>query len=870
MKRLTQLTLCALLMVLCLFFSAYSSGRAQPLPAQHLSGDAARQLLAGEGILPQIPLAGPDELVVEPAPGRSFLEPQPAHASDAAPGDNFGASVALAGDTLVAGAPSTTVGPNDFQGAAYVFDRADDGSWTQGQKLVAGDGAAHDHFGVSVALDGQTIIVGADGSDVDARPDQGAVFVFALDGATWSERQKLTAGDGAANDHFGVSVALDGDTVAVGADSADIGSHANQGAAYTFARGVATWVEQQKVTAGDGAALDYFGGSIALDGDALVIGSALADIGPSADQGAVYAFAFDGATWNQQQKLTAGDGAESDGFGGSVALDAGVAVAGACGVDLPLYNNHGAAYVFTRRGGSWNEQQRLLLNFPEVGGCLGAAVALEGDTIVAGARGVIIGVNDDQGAAYVFTRNDSVWSEQQKLLARDGGAGDSFGRAVALDGSAVVVGAPEADAGANEGAGRIYIAERGPIPWPARGLVAADDGGAGDNLGYSAALSGDTAIVGAYGADVGAHAGQGAAYIFTREGAGWVERQKLTAGDGAAGDSFGISVALHGNAAIIGAYLADIGAHGDQGAAYVFSLEGSNWNEQQKLTALDGAAGDNFGVSVALDGDTAAVGAYAADVGADNDQGAAYLFTRGGTSWSQGQKLVAADGAARDFFGVSAALSGGTAAVGANWADVGANGNQGAVYLFTREGGVWSDGEKLVAGDGAAADYLGYALDLDGGTLVAGAFGADIDGKTVQGAAYVFALEGGSWSEAQKLTAGDGAAGDYFGLSVALSGQTIIVGAHLADIGVSGDQGAAYVYRRAANGAPWRWEQKLLAGNGAWGVGISSEQVGRAVAVDGDAALAGAPSYASARGRVHFFERLVLIYDVFLPGVLNK
>jgi len=177
---------------------------------------------------------------------------------------------------------------------------------------------------------------------------------------------------------------------------------------------------------------------------------------------------------------------------------------------------------------------------------------------------------------------------------------------------------------------------------------------------------------------------RGSAYVFIRSGTVWTEQQKLVAADGVDNDQLGQWVALSGDTVVAGAYDDDVGANVDQGSAYVFTRSGGVWTQQQQLTAADGAAGDQFGGSVAVVGDTAVVTASSDDVGANADQGSAYVFTRSGTVWTQQQQLTASDGAAGDAFGASAAISGDTAVVGAYTDDVGANTDQGSAYVFTR------------------------------------------------------------------------------------------------------------------------------------------------------------------------------------------
>jgi hypothetical protein len=332
--------------------------------------------------------------------------------------------------------------------------------------------------------------------------------------------------------------------------------------------------------------------------------------------------------------------------------------------------------------------------------------------------------------------------------------------------------------------------------------VTAADGATEDGFGASVSVSGDTAVVGAYRADVGDNSSQGAAYVFYRNQGGpdaWGQVAKLTAADGAAGDWFGHSNAvwLSGDTAVVGAFFADIGGNLNQGAAYVFYRDRGGpdaWGQVAKLTAADGAPNEFFGFSVSVSGDTAIVGAYRASVA----QGAAYVFYRnqGGTdAWGQVAKLTATDGAADDYFGWSVSVSGDTALVGAE----GDSFNQGAAYVFYRDQGdanAWGQVAKLTAADGAAEDEFGSSAAVSGDTAVVGAWLADVGGNEDQGAAYVFHRDQGgadAWGQAAKLTAADGAPGDVFG-QVSVSGDTAVVGAAWADVGGNEKQGAAYVF----------------------------------------------------------------------------
>ena len=199
------------------------------------------------------------------------------------------------------------------------------------------------------------------------------------------------------------------------------------------------------------------------------------------------------------------------------------------------------------------------------------------------------------------------------------------------------------------------------------------------------------------------------------------QQQPLTASDGAAEDLFGNSVALDGNTALIGANGKTVNANGEQGAAYVFVRNGTTWTQQQELTASDGAAGEHFGDAVALSGDTALVSASNAIVNGHARQGAAYVFVRNGTTWSQQQKLFDINGVASDTFGKAVALDGNTALIGADTKTVNANSQQGVAYVFVRNGTTWSQQQELTASDGAAGDQFGFAVALDVNTALIGA-----------------------------------------------------------------------------------------------------------------------------------------------------
>ncbi len=344
---------------------------------------------------------------------------------------------------------------------------------------------------------------------------------------------------------------------------------------------------------------------------------------------------------------------------------------------------------------------------------------------------------------------------------------------MALSGDTALVGAWDK----NHGAGAAYVFVRTGSSWAQSAKFVNADGKPGDWFGVSVSLSGDTALVGA---PMARHTG--AAYIFVRDGGRWTPQARLTASDGAPCDWFGRRVALSGNTALVGAWY----KNDDTGAAYVFVRHAGHWTQQAKLTAGDGFAEDYFGTSVALSGDTALIGA----AGSNNNAGAAYVFQRHGSQWTQQAVLTAADGKAGDTFGASLALSGETALVGAGFA----NRTAGAAYVFVRDGPRWVQQARLTATDGVAADWFAVSVALSGATAVVGAWYKNHDA----GSAYVFARRGEHWSQQAKLTAVNGTAGDYFGTSVALNASTVLVGAGFKHNAT----GAAYAFSLARGTLP--------------------------------------------------------------------
>lgn len=360
--------------------------------------------------------------------------------------------------------------------------------------------------------------------------------------------------------------------------------------------------------------------------------------------------------------------------------------------------------------------------------------------------------------------------------------------------------------------------------------LTAGDGAINDNFGYSVGIDGNTAIIGAWHDDRPNMAGDdsGSAYIFRNNGTGaWSQLDKLTASDAMRGNAFGSAVAIDGNLAVVGAL-----QKGTAGGAYIFQDNGSgDWVQLDTLAGSDATAGAQFGYSVAISGNTAIVGAWQNE----SSTGAAYLFRDNGAGdWAQIGKLTANDGAAGDRFGISVAISGSTALVGASFDSSMAGPLVGAVYVFEDNGGTWSQTGKLSASDAHLANHFGASVALDANAAVIGAPG-DATGGAEAGAAYVFRRDATlGWQEQQKLFASDPHASAEFGSAVGIDGQNVIVGAFQHDDGGL-SSGSAYFFNENTLGS-WQQVSKLVASDIAAG-----DALGFSVGVSAGVGLAGVP-----------------------------
>jgi hypothetical protein len=891
--------------------------------------------------------------------GLDWVEEAELLASDGESDDWFGYSVAVSGDVAVIGACQDDC-PGFRSGSAYVY-RFDGESWHQEARLSASDGAPADYFGLSVAISGDVVVIGAIWND-DNGDDAGAAYVYRYDGSGWTKEAKLLATYGAAGDEFGCAVSVCDDVAVIGAHH-----HAAIGCANVYRFDGRNWIEEGTLRALDAGEGDEFGHSVSISGDVALIG-AHGDDDNGAQSGSSYVFAFDGDAWVEEAKLRASDGAQDDCFGHSVSISGDLALIGAHGDD-DNGSRSGSSYVFAFDGDTWAEKVKVRASDAAEGDALGGAVSVSGDVAVIGAT-----QDDDNGdasgSAYIFAPSGtfvgppggswfdpSNWSggtvpDSETFVLIPGytviGQPGAAARSVLIKPQAGLIFDPDSNLATTDGltvsdgallhgdgsiVGRVFnngtlavssglgtlqiagdyiqsvdgecrieVGEQqqhdlldvsghqaildgtltvqtvgpyhGSVDDSFDVLLAADisgefstvdvsghddclimavrfqpdrvrlefqpvmldpveiskllssHGDLGDDFGSAVSVSGDVAVIGAYsGGNDGLQTGSATVYRY--DGPTWIEEARLLASDGAYQDRFGWSVAISGDIAVIGAVRDD--DNGDMsGSAYVFRYDGQSWIEEAKLLPSDGAEDDRFGCSVSVSGDVAVVGAHRHD----NYSGAAYVYRFDGENWNEEAKLLASDAPLGGHFGCSVSLWNGVVVIGAYGDDENAE-DAGAAYVFRFDGQSWLPEAKLLASDGAYGDRLGYAVSVSDDVAVIGAYGDDDNGPS-SGSAYVCRHDGETWQEEEKLLAADGGGNlNRFGYSVSISGNVAAIGAYW-DWAPDSESGSAHLYRY--DGQSWTEQVRFLPADGA-----EYDWFGHSVSISDDTVVVGAP-----------------------------
>ncbi|CAM9279293.1 unnamed protein product, partial [Heterosigma akashiwo] len=541
--------------------------------------------------------------------------------------------------------------------------------------------------------------------------------------------------------------------------------------------------------------------------------------------GSVYAFTRASGNWAQAGKMVASDGASLDYFGVAVSgLSSTSVVVGAYSQywNYPDLSGPGSAYIFTRSSGNWAQADKLVATDRASNDNFGRSVAgLTSTSFVTGADG-----DDDQGSSsgsvYAFSMSAGNWAQAGKVMASDAAVDDHFGYSVSGMGFCYcVVGAKDDD----NYQGSVYIIAIGGSCNETT-LESVTETTSSASIADTTSSESIAEITSESIAETTSESIAETISESIAETTSFVTAGKVVASDGADGDFFGYSVSgLDSTSFVAGATNNDdLGL--DSGSVYAFTKSSGDWEQAAKVVASESVSGDRFGNAVSgLSSSSFLVGASEAD-GQYSDSGSVFIFTRSSGNWTQANKVVASDGAWQDWFGRSVSGLSSTAFVVGAHGDDDQDSKSGSAYIFTMSSGSWTQANKVVASDGAANDYFGVAVSgWSSSSFMVGAHGDDDQGSS-SGSVYAFTRALGNWAQAGKMVASDGASLDYFGVAVSgLSSTSVVVGAYsqywnYPDL--SGP-GSAYIFTRSSGN--WAQADKLVATDRA-----SNDNFGRSVA----------------------------------------
>jgi hypothetical protein len=704
-----------------------------------------------------------------------------------------------------------------------------------GVPVNTGDGETADQFGRSVATDGTRLVVGARGGP-------GAAYVFLRVGTEWVFEAKLTAPDGQNGDWFGEAVAIDGPLLVVGAEGAPVAGRTNMGAAYLFERVNGVWSLAQKLVPANGRLGDYFGASVAIQGERLLVGASAANdfIPHTGSPGYACLYERTGGSWTEQARLADPQGLGNDNFGNSVALEGDRAFVG-----KPT-NGNGEVLIFRQAGPAWILEARLAGK--SAGDRFGHSVGVDGELLAVGAQQADTPAGIAAGNVEVFRRSGATWLPEATLRASNGGAGHWFGSSIAVDGTTILVGATYSYGGY----GSAYAFHQAGAPWVQAAHLVSTSSTFDGRAGFAVALMGDLAFIGAYGTATYAGDFAGAVHHHVRSGGVWGGSQFLSAGDGNVSQAFGRSLDLDGDRLAVG-MPDDATPYGSQsGTVYLFARDGEDWIHEGTFNDSDPGRREVFGSALALEGDLLVAGTPQDVKRSSNpsvppySSGSVSCYRREASGWIPEAKLRPAAIQENDLFGAAVSLDGTHLLVGAIRATTGTLVSTGAGYLFRREGTHWIQEARLVPPDPGASGSMGAQVILQGDrALLADPFYRNPAALHETGGIREFVKSGGTWSQAGVIAPTQRIGNALFGVSIALAGDLLLAGSSAYQ---SGTPEAAYLFRRT--GTAWAQEAVLQSPDPD---AATSRAFGTVVALDGSTAAVGAPGGGTGKGSIHIF-----------------
>ncbi|QDT27728.1 Calx-beta domain protein [Gimesia panareensis] len=813
---------------------------------------------------------------------QEFLYADPAYANHT--DDNAGRVVAIDGDVMVMGVLDNSANGRSV-GTAYVYvrnqqgtpaDQSDD-TWEFETVLTPATPFDANQFGSSVAIDGDTIVVGAD------REGGGAIYVFTRNGADWKTEppsvEKLTVEGLYSSAYLGCAVSIYENTIVAGARF-DSAAAYNSGAAYIFEKTGADWSNPavRMLTASDYHSYDNYGISVSIKGDLIVVGAAYAKIDGS-QNGAAYVYTKNGSDWTSnapsEAKIVASNGIASDLFGKSVSTNGTDVAIGAENTD-PHGASSGSAYLYIRNGSDWSTVSPTELEFTgkDTSDHFGTSVSLTADRLVVGAF-IADTTRPNTGAVYVYSKTGANWdldnaAEQVLAISTDEIA--RLGEAVAISGTTVVAGAPDIDLDGVNSGGVFIFEETAPQTWIEASELTPDTSATahngGDRFGKVIASDENYLVIGAPGTDTAADPA-GVVYVYARDDAGtpddenddiWVYQTTFAAPDPADTKIFGTSVDVQGDTILVSVLM-----NSGSSEVYLYEMNGSDWTTiAPTRTALFDSVSRHVSqsVAVAINGDTIVAGAHYT-AGNQPYSGSAFVYTRNGSDWStmapSESVLFASDGVNGDFFGYAVDISGDQIIVGAIRDD----NLGGSAYLYRKGATGWDTATetKLTSQDTQPTDYFGKVVAIEGDLVAVASPQFDTTGNN-NGAVYLYdGSQGWENPDATRLTPQDDSNVSYYGSSLDLHDGTLVVG------NAGGSSKTVYIYEHLSGEHIYEETALSLPSNS----DLFGHGFGAAVALQGNnLAVTALFNEASAASRIYSFNRQTPVFSIENTSIVEN
>lgn len=645
-----------------------------------------------------------------------------------------------------------------YYGKVHVYTLTNNG-WSQVQVLnQTSGGHLNDDYGASIASINNHLFIGTPKKNSQVGDNTGIVYAYAYNGNQWVETQVITSNDIAEKDQFGSSVSVSSQQLAIGSPHHD-STASDSGAVYIFEQIGGQWQQQQKIISSDNGHTDYFGFSVSLENNLLVVG---APYGSSDANGSAYVFNYNGTSWVESKQLFGSVTNNLSLFGWSVTLNNNRVVIGAMGDDTAL-NNAGAAYIFEFDGGDWTLQKQLFADEPKANEEYGVSVAVFEDNVMVGAPEDET-VGDNAGATYMYSSNMGQWDAKQKITTGESASFDEFGSQVLLENQHLIISSPRDKH--EQGIGLITLFNKENGQWVESQTI--------PNLGLGympMAISDERALLGLSGDDD--------LRFYTYLHNTWQESQLLTVNDANKSNSFGRLASMSGNKAVIN----DTGQEYNQtpsGAVYAFEFDGIQWAQNQKLTPPEITWNQLFGHQVLLKNDQLFISAV------KKDEGVVYVYEHDGISWQLVQTISPPSTSITRF--------GNTLTVNQNVMVVTTGANPGTVYIYNYDGLEWVYSQTLSSIQNG--EPLEVSLNIDNNYLLVGDETYRTSSSSYQrGGVYVFRFnqQDQEWQYDSMVLAQDGLKDDYFGDTVKSDGDTFVVSAPRDDD--SGyNSGSVYVF----------------------------------------------------------------------------